>query len=49
VCLSRGALSMTRNTVGNPREMQDAAFLSTNILSLTGQRSFTIVLFTIDY
>jgi hypothetical protein len=47
--LSREALSLTRNTVGNPRDMQTIAFISTNILSLTGQCSFTIVLFAIDY
>jgi hypothetical protein len=35
--VSRGALSMTRNTVGNSRDIYAAAVLSTNILSRQGQ------------
>ncbi|MDR2651220.1 MAG: hypothetical protein LBC68_02745 [Prevotellaceae bacterium] len=46
--LSRGALSVFQVIVGNSRDMHAAVFSSTNVLSLMGQRSLTIVLFTID-
>jgi hypothetical protein len=48
VCLSREATAVFQVSDGNPRDIYAAVLSSTNILSLTGQGSFTIVLFTID-